>query len=63
MARSRAIATLVLGSRGIAVTPISVPSTGRQPESKLRIARDCIRSLVWMLTGHTGARFNPDLRV
>ena len=63
MARARAIATLVLGSRGIVVTPVSIPSTGSQPESKLRVVRDCIRSLLWIVTGHTGASFNPDLRV
>ncbi|NEP14416.1 MAG: YdcF family protein [Symploca sp. SIO2C1] len=63
MARSRAIATLVLGSRGIAITPISVSSKGRQPESTLRIVRDCIRCLVWIVTGRTGASFNPDIKV
>ncbi len=60
MARARAIATLVLGSKGIAVTLISVPLQGRQPESLLRISRDCVRSLLWIITGPTGASLNPE---
>lgn len=61
MARSRAIATLVLGSRGIVVTPISVPSTSGHRESIWRILRDCFRCLVWMVTGRTGASLDPNL--
>lgn len=61
MARSRAIATLILGSRGITITPVSVPSKGYPKESKIRIIRDCIRSLIWIVTGRSGASFNPDL--
>jgi uncharacterized SAM-binding protein YcdF (DUF218 family) len=55
MPRSRAIATIVFGSRGIAVTPVSVPTPQHAPESPLRIARDCLRSLLWLVTGWTGA--------
>jgi uncharacterized SAM-binding protein YcdF (DUF218 family) len=62
MARSRAIATIVFGSRGIAIAPITVPSNGEPPESKFRIVRDCIRSAIWMATGRTGAGFNPRLK-
>lgn len=61
MARARAIATLVFGSRGIAVTPVAVPSKGYLPESLFRIVRDCFRSLVWIVSGRTGASFNPHL--
>ncbi|MBW4681329.1 MAG: YdcF family protein [Microcoleus vaginatus WJT46-NPBG5] len=61
MARSRAIATLVLGSRGIVVTPISVPSTTKHQESIWRILRDCFRCLIWMVTGRTGASLHPNL--
>ncbi|WP_290885681.1 YdcF family protein [Fischerella sp.] len=54
MPRAKAIATLVLGSQGIAFTPVSVPSN--QPkESNLRILRDICRSLLWIVTGRTGA--------
>ena len=54
MLRSKAIATVVLGSQGIAFTPVAVPSR-RAPESNLRIARDVARSLLWVMTGKTGA--------
>jgi len=59
MARAKSIATLVLGSRGIVVTPVAVPSRGRKSESLLRIIRDCIRSLLWIVTGRSGASLNP----
>lgn len=58
MPRAKAIATLVFGSWGIAFTPVSLPS--RQPvESWVRILRDVSRTLLWMVTGHTGARLHP----
>ena len=57
MPRAKAIATLVLGSQGIAFTPISIPSN--QPrESMLRIVRDTGRSLLWIVSGRTGASLN-----
>lgn len=55
MRRSVAIATLVFGSRGIAVTPIAVPSVAHPPEALWRIGRDGVRSVVWIFTGWTGA--------
>ncbi|WP_416665925.1 YdcF family protein [Egbenema bharatensis] len=55
MPRSLAIAAIVLGSRGIFVTPISVTSGQSSSESLVRIFRDCVRSMVWVLTGRTGA--------
>lgn len=61
MARSQAIATLVFGIHGIVVTPVPVVANHYQPESWLRTFRDCIRSVIWMVTGRTGARFNPAL--
>lgn len=60
MARTKAIATFVLGSQGIAFTPISVPSN-KPPESWLHILRDLSRALFWIFTGHTGASLNPEL--
>ncbi len=54
MPRAKAIATVVLGSQGIAFTPVTVPSKGTA-ESKLRILRDTSRALVWVITGRTGA--------
>jgi uncharacterized SAM-binding protein YcdF (DUF218 family) len=55
MNRSMAIATLVFGSQGIAVTPISIPLQDDQHESVMRTFRDSGRSLLWIATGRTGA--------
>ncbi|MDH6089799.1 YdcF family protein [Umezakia ovalisporum] len=58
MPRAKTIATLVLGSQGIIFTPVSISSSqGR--ESILRIMRDGGRSLLWIVSGRTGASFNP----
>ncbi|MGC1309755.1 MAG: YdcF family protein [Phormidesmis sp.] len=54
MKRAQAIAFLVLGSRGIAYTPISAPS-GQPLESRLRVLRDRLRAILWLATGKTGA--------
>ncbi len=61
MRRSQAIAALVLGSQGIAVTPVEVGSENHPSESLLRTVRDCIRSVVWMATGWTGANLRKML--
>lgn len=63
MARSKAIATFVLGSQGIAFTPVPIADKGYR-ESQLRIIRDSGRAILWIFTGHTGASLNPykDLR-
>lgn len=59
--RAKIIATLVLGSQGITFTPVSIPSP--QPrESIVRILRDSVRSLFWIVSGRTGASFNPRFR-
>ena len=58
MTRARAIATIVLGSRGIAVTPMEV-RTQRDREPTSKILRDIGRSVLWIFSGYTGARF-PD---
>lgn len=55
MSRAKAIATIVLGSQGIAFSPLSVPSQKNQ-ESIDRIIRDIARSLLWVATGYTGAK-------
>jgi len=59
MKRAKLIATLIFGSRGIVVTPIFVPAPGASPESPLRMVRDGIRSVFWLITGRTGASLNP----
>ena len=61
MPRAKAIATLVLGSQGIAFTSVAVPSN--QPsESWLHVLRDAGRALLWIFTGRTGASLNPRYR-
>jgi len=62
MKRARAITSIVLGSRGIAVTPVGVPSRGDKSESLVRVLRDCGRSVVWIFTNRTGASFNPRIQ-
>jgi uncharacterized SAM-binding protein YcdF (DUF218 family) len=59
MPRAKAIATLVLGSQGIAFTPVSIPS--KQPsESPLHILRDIGRALFWTITSHTNSSLKPN---
>jgi uncharacterized SAM-binding protein YcdF (DUF218 family) len=56
--RAKIIATLILGSQGITFTPVAIPSP--QPrESILRIIRDTGRSILWIISGRTGASFKP----
>jgi uncharacterized SAM-binding protein YcdF (DUF218 family) len=59
MRRSRAIAAIVLGSQGIVVTPLAVPSSEDGSESLVRVLQDCGRSFLWIVTGRTGASLNP----
>ena len=59
MPRSKAIAFWVLGSRGIAYTPITVPSN-TPPEPYHKILRDIARSWLWLITGRTGSSLDPD---
>lgn len=54
MPRAKAIATIVLGSQGIAFTPVSIPSK-KAKEPLIRILLDIGRSLFWIITGHTGS--------
>jgi uncharacterized SAM-binding protein YcdF (DUF218 family) len=60
MSRAKAIATLILGSHGIAFTPLSVPSN-RPKESLFHILRDIARSVIWIFTGRTGASLQKSL--
>jgi uncharacterized SAM-binding protein YcdF (DUF218 family) len=60
MPRAKAIAIIVLGSYGITFTFVCVPSK-LPKESLVRISRDIFRSIFWLITGHTGASFNPNL--
>jgi uncharacterized SAM-binding protein YcdF (DUF218 family) len=61
LARAKTIATIVFGTHGIAVTPVTVES--QEPrESPIRIARDFGRSLLWLSTGRTGASLGQRLK-
>lgn len=60
MKRAKAIAFLVLGSRGITFTPVAIPSS-KPSEPWSRVLRDFSRALVWLFTGRTGASLNPKL--
>ncbi|MDD1428012.1 YdcF family protein [Dolichospermum sp. ST_sed9] len=62
ISRARAIATIVLGSEGIVVTPLAVPSSRYKSESLLRLMRDCGRSVLWIAIRRTGASLNPKLK-
>jgi uncharacterized SAM-binding protein YcdF (DUF218 family) len=59
ISRASAIAMIVLGSKGIAFSPITVPEKSL-PESSFKIIRDTIRALIWVITGHTGSSLNPE---
>jgi uncharacterized SAM-binding protein YcdF (DUF218 family) len=61
MARAKAIAMVVLGSRGIVVTPVSIQSK-HKTEPKLKMVRDFVRMMIWLVTGRTGASFNSKLK-
>jgi uncharacterized SAM-binding protein YcdF (DUF218 family) len=53
MARAKIIADIVLGSNGINFQPIAVPSNN-PPEPLEKCWRDGARSILWLITGHSG---------
>ncbi|MEM7716210.1 MAG: YdcF family protein [Cyanobacteria bacterium P01_A01_bin.68] len=62
MRRARVIASVVLGSRGVVVSPVAVNSSRDEDESLVKVVRDFGRSLLWVATGRSGASLNPRLR-
>jgi uncharacterized SAM-binding protein YcdF (DUF218 family) len=50
MSRALVIGKIVLGSRGIDIHPVTIPSTV-QPESPTKSWRDGLRSVFWLVTG------------
>lgn len=54
MTRAKVIGEIILGSRGINFQPISVPSKN-PPEPIEKCLRDGARSILWLITGHTGS--------
>ncbi|KAM3092939.1 YdcF family protein [Phormidesmis sp. 146-12] len=60
MRRAQIVGEIVLGSRGIQVKPIAVPSD--QPQEPLsKVIRDGSRAILWVTTGHTGADWHRSL--
>ncbi|MER3475346.1 MAG: hypothetical protein C4287_00435 [Leptolyngbya sp. ERB_1_2] len=58
MRRAQMIGEIVLGSRGINIQPIAIPSNQvEEPLSKAM--RDGGRAILWVATGRTGARLAP----
>jgi uncharacterized SAM-binding protein YcdF (DUF218 family) len=57
MRRARVIGEIVLGSRGIHLNPVPVPSQQTQEPVEKSI-RDGARALIWVITGYTGAEYN-----
>jgi uncharacterized SAM-binding protein YcdF (DUF218 family) len=57
MLRAKSIGNLILGSRGIKLKPIAVPSE-HKAERKQKIIRDTMRSLLWVFTGAAPTREN-----
>ena len=55
MRRARVVGEIVFGSRGIVLKPVPVP-TERSPEPIEKAMRDGARALLWVTTGHTGAK-------
>lgn len=53
MRRAWVIGEIVMGSRGIGIKTVAVPS-GRSPESLDKVVRDAARSILWVVTGDTG---------
>jgi uncharacterized SAM-binding protein YcdF (DUF218 family) len=61
MPRAETIATFVLGSQGITFTPVSFVSKYKKPpEPWFDIVRDLTRSIIWIVTGRSGASLNPN---
>ncbi|WAL60596.1 YdcF family protein [Thermocoleostomius sinensis A174] len=62
MRRAVVIGEIVLGSRGITLEPIAVPSKhANEPLDK--VVRDAARSILWITTGRTGANLAHLLRL
>lgn len=61
MRRASVIGQIVLGSRGIDFTPVSVPSERSSPESIKKSIRDGARAVLWVVTGHTGSTLTKKL--
>jgi uncharacterized SAM-binding protein YcdF (DUF218 family) len=59
MQRARTIGEIVFGSKGIKIKPLVVATT-TAPEPLQKTVRDGARSLVWLITGYSGANDNKN---
>jgi uncharacterized SAM-binding protein YcdF (DUF218 family) len=57
MQRARIVGEIILGSRGIEIRPVAVPS-GRKAEPLEKVLRDSGRAILWVLTGRTGSTWS-----
>jgi uncharacterized SAM-binding protein YcdF (DUF218 family) len=55
MLRARTIGEIVLGTKGILIEPVTIP-TERSPEPVNKTIRDAGRALLWVTFGYTGSR-------
>lgn len=55
MNRAKLVASIVFGTRDIAIKPVPVPSDN-PPETTMKCIRDGLRSILWVVTGETGPR-------
>ncbi|AMA09584.1 YdcF family protein [Picosynechococcus sp. PCC 73109] len=53
MNRAKLVASIVFGTRDIAIKPVPVPSDN-PPETTMKCIRDGLRSILWVVTGETG---------
>ncbi|HTL89195.1 MAG TPA: YdcF family protein [Leptolyngbya sp.] len=58
MRRAQIIGEIVLGSRGINIQPVSIP-TAQAQEPLTKAVRDGGRAMLWVATGRTGASLAP----
>ena len=62
MTRARIIGEIVLGSNGIIIKPLMVPSQSpSEPFSKS--LRDSVRAVFWLLTGETGSELDQVIKI
>jgi uncharacterized SAM-binding protein YcdF (DUF218 family) len=59
MQRARTIGEIVFGSKGIKIKPLTVATT-TPPEPLQKTVRDGVRSLLWLITGYSGAIDNKN---
>lgn len=62
MTRARIIGEIVLGSNGIIIKPLMVPSRS-QAEPLSKSVRDSVRAIFWLITGETGSELDKVIKI